>query len=213
LKDSEIAVAHEIQNASGNQQEYLFKSKLFPLIERESELRGQAIDFKDSNVSETGVPPVKCNSSGAAVASTHNAAPLSSMLGKSINNAQIKVWLSELGACTKAVINRFDDSYYYSFKSEGISLCFSNPDNRLTAIILYSEGADHFRQYKGDLPFGLSFQLTRREVESILGQPEEFGGNGVIEYWTRYSSKGIGVTYKGKGTSDLDLHVHEISIY
>jgi formylglycine-generating enzyme required for sulfatase activity len=52
LKESEITVAHEIQNASADQQEYLFKSKLLPLLKREDELRGQAVEFMQRNVTE-----------------------------------------------------------------------------------------------------------------------------------------------------------------
>jgi S1-C subfamily serine protease len=157
-------------------------------------------------------PPIECKPGSAAVATTHNFAALSSMLGKSMNNPQVKTWLSELGVCTEALIDRFNDSYYYNFKSEGISLRFDNRDDELTTIFLYSEGADRFRQYQGDLPFGLSFQLTRKEVESILGPPEESGGDGVIDFWTSYRSKRIGVTYDGKRTDDLNLRIRNISI-
>lgn len=154
----------------------------------------------------------ECKPGGAAVSTTHNFAALSSMLGKSVNNAQVKAWLSELGACTEGLVDRFSDSYYYNFKSEGISLRFDNRDDELTTIFLYSEGADRFRQYQGDLPFGLSFQLTRKEIESILGPPDESGGNGVIDYWTSYRSKHIGITYDGKRTDDLSLRIRDISV-
>jgi len=157
-------------------------------------------------------PQIECKPGSAAVSTTHNFAALSSMLGKSINNAQVKVWLSELGACTEALVDRFGDSYYYNFKSEGISLRFDNQDDELTTVFLYSEGADRFRQYQGDLPFGLSFQLTRKEIESILGAPDESGGDGVIDYWTTYRSKHIGITYDGKRTDDLNLRIHNITI-
>ena len=159
-----------------------------------------------------GLPQIECNPGSGAVATTHNFAALSSMLGKSINNAQVKTWLSELGACTEAIIDRFSDSYYYNFKSEGISLRFNNRDDELTTVFLYSEGADRFRKYQGVLPFGLSFQLTRKEVESILGPPEESGGDGIIDFWTSYRSKRIGITYDGKRTDDLNLRIRNISI-
>jgi hypothetical protein len=169
--------------------------------------------YQETHLEEAKVlPQIECKPGSAAVATTHNFAALSSMLGKSINNQQVKTWLSELGACTEALIDRFNDSYYYNFKSEGISLRFDNRDDELTTIFLYSEGADRFRQYQGDLPFGLSFQLTRKEVESILGPPEESGGDGVIDFWTSYRSKRIGITYDGKRTDDLNLRIRNITV-
>jgi len=138
------------------------------------------------------------------------------MLGKSINHEQVKTWLSELSACTEALIDRFDDSYYYNFKSEGISLRFDNRDDELTTIFLYSEGTDRFRQYQGDLPSGLSFQLTRKEVESILGPPGKSGGGGGSygwdNYWAEYRSKRIRITYDGNRADDLNLRIRDISI-
>jgi hypothetical protein len=162
------------------------------------------------------LPQIECKPGSAAV--TGNFAVLRSMLGKSINDALIKSWLSALGAGTEAVVERYEDFFnrkvivYYNFKSEGISLCFDNRSNELVAIILYSEGAGGFRQYQRDLPFGLSFQLTRRQVECILGLPEVSGGDSVIKFWAAYPSKGIHITYDGKSPYDSNLRIRDIEI-
>jgi len=173
--------------------------------------------YEASRLPETEVArQLECKPGSAALSTTHNFAALSSMLGKSINHEQVKTWLSELSACTEALIDRFDDSYYYNFKSEGISLRFDNRDDELTTIFLYSEGTDRFRQYQGDLPSGLSFQLTRKEVESILGPPGKSGGGGGSygwdNYWAEYRSKRIRITYDGNRADDLNLRIRDISI-
>ena len=159
---------------------------------------------------------VECKPDSVALYTAHNFAALSSMVGKSINNVQVKTWLSELSACTEALIDRFNDSYYYNFKSEGISLRFDGRDDELTTIFLYSEGADRFHQYKGDLPSGLSWQVTRKEVESILGPPDKFGGGGGVydwdNYWTEYRSKRIRIEYDGNRANDLSLRIRYITV-
>jgi hypothetical protein len=133
--------------------------------------------------------------------------PLSSMLGKGIDSAEIKTSLSSLGT---PQINKSSAGDYYSFQAEGVSLKFDT-QNKLDAIFYYSEGADGFQQYKGDLPLGLTFQLTRKEIESILGPPDNSGG-GATNIWTYYSSKGIGITYNTTQSDDLEARIHYISI-
>ena len=145
----------------------------------------------------------------AAAAFPMAAAASFPMLGKDINTAEMKTWLSKLGT---PKVDRYDDCYYYNFKSEGISLMFSSKD-MLRTIFFYSEGADHFRQYQGDLPFGLSFQLTRKDIESILGLPDTSGGRGVNNYWAVYSSKGIEIQYNTKKTDDLSARIDVVGFY
>jgi len=131
----------------------------------------------------------------------------SSKLGKNINSVEMNVWMSSLGT---PKIDRFSDSYYYNYKPAGISLEFNTQD-QLETIFFYSEGADGFSQYQGDLPYGLSFQQTRTQIENILGAPDDSGG-GAIDIWTSYHSKGIGITYRTKLPDDLYARMHHISI-
>lgn len=133
----------------------------------------------------------------------------SSMVGKNIKGDEIQKWLSKVGDSPK--IEKFDDSFYYSFKQKGISLRFDTTE-KLTTVFLYSEGADGFRQYQGELPFKLSFLLSRNEIESIMGKPDKSGGKGVINYWVSYPSKGIGITYNSKQTDDLSARIYNMNI-
>jgi len=129
-------------------------------------------------------------------------------LGADINSAKMKTWMSSLGT---PEIDRYSTGNYYNFKSDGVSLLFDDA-HKLSAIFLYSEYADGFRQYKSYLPYGLSFQNTRREIERVLGPPEKSGGEGVINYWASYSSKGIQITYDTLRTDDLYARIYHISI-
>ena len=143
----------------------------------------------------------------AAAAFPTAAAGAFPMLGKDINTAEMRTWLSTLGA---PKIDRFDDSYYYSYKSAGISLRFSTK-GMLTTLFFYAEGADGYRQYQGNLPFGLSFQLTRKEIEGTLGLPDKSRG-GDAYYWADYSSRGILINYNPKMTNDLNARMSSLVI-
>jgi hypothetical protein len=142
----------------------------------------------------------------------HKSGPyvLSSKLGKSISSEEIQRWLSELGDLPE--IRKFDDAYYYSYKSKGISLNFDTKDT-LINIFLYAEGVDGFQQYQGVLPFKLSFTKNRKEIEASIGKPEITGGAGVINYWGDYTSKGFGITYNSKRLDNLKTEINTISIF
>lgn len=131
---------------------------------------------------------------------------LLSLLGKNIRGDDIQEWLSNNNATPE--IDKYDSfgCYFYSFKARGISLRFDTED-LLEGIFFYSEGADGFRQYQGRLPFGLSFMLTRKEIESILGKPDAGGSD-----WVLYKSKGIGIKYKTKRLDDLNARIYMMNI-
>jgi hypothetical protein len=134
-----------------------------------------------------------------------------SMLGKNINSAEMKTWLSSLGK-PEILRSRLTESYYYNFKSKGISLFFNNANDTLRGIIFYSEGADDYRQFQGDLPFGLSFQNTRSEIESILGPPDKTDDGAGTNIWTSYNSKGIRIKYNTVRTDDMNARMYFIII-
>jgi len=130
-----------------------------------------------------------------------------SLTGENIRGEKFQKWLNTIN--TPAEISRHSDSYYYSFKSKGISLRF-NSDDILTTVFLYSEGADGFRQFQGKLPFGLTFLDKRKDIEKLLGYPEKMGGNGVIKFWVGYPSKALGITYNTKNVNNLNAKIYTI---
>jgi len=130
-------------------------------------------------------------------------------LGVDVNSPGMRAWLSILDT---PEISKFPSTYFYSFKPEGILLGFTKQD-KLEVIFLYSEGEQDYRQYQGELPYGLSFRNSRREVESILGSPDDSGAGNEYNYaWTEYSSKGIRIHYNTKRSDDLDARVQTVRI-
>ncbi len=106
-------------------------------------------------------------------------------------------------------------SLYLSSNTEGYSLLFITENTFFCnkshlpmiegewyfhTIFLYSQGAgDGYDQYKGELPHGLSFDLTRSEIHAILGEDIVFSrsdkkGIVVAEGWD-YDYFSIYITY------------------
>jgi hypothetical protein len=104
---------------------------------------------------------------------------LISLLGKSVNNADIKNFMLKLNE--KPEINNFemiDGTIYYSFKKSGISFLFKK--DKLDTIFLYSEGHEGFKQYKGTIPAGVNFSDNRATANKKLGLPSQSGGGGKV---------------------------------
>ena len=71
---------------------------------------------------------------------------------------------------------------YLSARDAGISFALSKK-LKVEQIFLYADQVEKFKQYAGDLPGGLSFDMSRAEVRKVLGEPsssEEAGGVGIM---------------------------------
>jgi uncharacterized protein (TIGR02996 family) len=107
-------------------------------------------------------------------------------------------------------VDRREDCFWVSWKSEGLSLGFGLQSFDL--VLLYAEGADEFRQFRGDLPCGLSFPDVRQDVESKLGKAEYYGGDGLIPLFADYSRLGMMVWYWSENVSLMNNKIHHIVI-
>jgi hypothetical protein len=91
------------------------------------------------------------------------------LLDKSVEDKEVQEMLKSLGSLTIRQRNKIS---LYKFFDDGIQLVV-NHQGLIQAIVLYSEGAYNFRQYRGELPQGLSFTDTRAMVINKLGKPDE----------------------------------------
>lgn len=129
------------------------------------------------------------------------------LIGLSVKSAEAQEFIKSAGRYEES---RYDDSYYYVFKKKGIELLMTLGDT-VDAVFVYARGADGYRKYKGELPYGLRLDLRRAEVEQLLGVPDYTGGNSVIPYYSGWDEKGIGVTYQSLDTLDMQNRIHHIS--
>lgn len=66
-------------------------------------------------------------------------------------------------------------------------------DYSVKTIHFYSGRSKSAAQFRGDLPFNISFSLSQEETRTIFGNPQALGGgepsifSGIVPYWDRYS--------------------------
>lgn len=98
--------------------------------------------------------------------------------------AQAKsLWLAVVGRpiesrAVRALLDRYsmvpDDSHvlsiYWEAPHAGIEVLES--DGVVDAVFLHAEGRDDFAEYRGPLPGGVHFGMSRTEARACLGEPE-----------------------------------------
>src|SRR5690606_33147833 len=100
----------------------------------------------------------------------------------------VQKWIATLhgGVNRGAVVDRS----YLTFKHAGVLLDMDE-DSVLRSISLHSGFFEDFSAYKGELPNGLDFGLSRVEVRKRLGEPSRTGearrsNLGPVPCWDRF---------------------------
>jgi len=113
------------------------------------------------------------------------------LLGKPLTHPDVQKLIAEWG---QFEIKQIKNTTYHNFKNAGISLCIlqENGITKVDSIYVYNSGVDGFAQYKGNLPFDLSFDMTNADVVNKLGEPEGKPPKGnVISMFVDYKKTGI----------------------
>lgn len=116
---------------------------------------------------------------------------LSMLCDKPINSPNIKKFIKQLG--NDYTVSQRSDSFYYSWKTKGISLRFNkqtNP-NVLTTIFIYNQGADGFSKYPYEWPEKILPTDLREDVEKKIGVID-----GIRDDYNTYPEFGIGLSYE-----------------
>ena len=104
-------------------------------------------------------------------------------------------------------VERVDDRRYVSLPEVGVSLVLSAQD-RVETVHLYGVEMDGFSRYRGALPNGLAWAMSRDEVQQAWGSPSERGeaqnipGLGQYPAWDAFQRNGVRIhlQYKLEGT-------------
>jgi hypothetical protein len=137
------------------------------------------------------------------------------LLQKHITDKEMREFLSHFR--NEPEVSKYSGGkYYYGFKKDGISLSF-NKDDILQAIFLYNQGTEGFTQYAGLLPYGLTFNMTKSEVEKILGTPGQGISSpplfdGEKSYHAYYYTKHLGIYYaiNANSSEEKDMKIKYI---
>jgi hypothetical protein len=81
---------------------------------------------------------------------TPSLSTLKALLGKGPESKELTDFRKELKGAPE--VSKFEDCFYHEWKRYGISFRFVK--GTVSAIFLYAEGADQYKQYQGELPEG-----------------------------------------------------------
>jgi len=82
--------------------------------------------------------------------------------------------------------------YYFSY-ADGISLSFAN--NTFSSVFLYGKYDKKFQNYKGTLPYSLTFDMNNSDIVSFLGEPNSKSGGRTVPISISYERLGIEFTF------------------
>jgi hypothetical protein len=131
-------------------------------------------------------------------ASSNTDLTATSLIGDNLCSNRMQTWLSKMGSTQQT--DKQSEPHFISlggiysldFPSRGIALNFSAANILLVETIYSEHVGPLINRYEGKLPYGLTFDLKREEVERILGQPDSSGCMKTVGCWGTYSAKGIG---------------------
>lgn len=123
---------------------------------------------------------------------------LTKLLGKVIDSPEVREFQQSLDP--KAKVKREDGEKMWWSKAAGIEIHSEETEDRITAVYLYAEGTDGYRQFKGVLPERLSFDLSRQQVRDLMKVKPGFSDDGKEPYdtWDRDDYRVV-VSYDAKG--------------
>lgn len=134
------------------------------------------------------------------------------VLGKPLKDREVADFLAS-NNCSPADL-------FQLCKDAGIAF-WTDSDQVVKVVYLYSGNANGFSRYRGDLPFGLSFYDPMWRVEEKLrdlnsndelqqaGLPEEAGSPDHFHYWAMYKRLGMTVIYNFPAP-DEDAYIYAI---
>ncbi|GBQ49893.1 hypothetical protein ACM0P6_11940 [Komagataeibacter sucrofermentans] len=74
-------------------------------------------------------------------------------------------------------IEEFDDRIDYEFCNDGFCLCKESGKSIIDNIFFHSKNyGDGYQAYRGELPLGLRFDMSRAEVHQLCGKPDSSRG-------------------------------------
>lgn len=140
--------------------------------------------------------------------------PYEALLGKSLNDKEVADFMIS-NNCSSA-------DWIQICKDIGMAL-WTDSDQIVKTIYLYSGNADGFKRYRGELPFGLTFydpmwrveeKLMDRDTDDPLqqlGLPEEGRSPDHMHYWAIYKRFGMTVVYNSP-VADEDAYIYAVLV-
>jgi hypothetical protein len=140
--------------------------------------------------------------------------PYEALLGKSLNDKGVADFIISNNCAST--------DWFQICKDIGMAL-WTDSDQIVKTIYLYSGNADGFKRYRGELPFGLTFYDPMWRVEEKLmdqdtddplqqaGLPDEGSSPDHMHYWAVYKRFGMTVVYNSPA-ADEDAYIYAVLV-
>ena len=66
-----------------------------------------------------------------------------------------------------------DEEFFHFNKQKGVTFTFDTESSRLKQLDFFSDGYQGYRQFAGELPKKLRFDMGKEEVNKMLGEPSQ----------------------------------------
>lgn len=114
------------------------------------------------------------------------------LLGQKRNCSDLNDFINAADQVPKSTDENIDDTTleHIEFFSKGV--CVHIENNLINTVFLYSKDNDEgYEGFQDKLPFNINFELSVKEVISLLGESHEMGGNnhgplGYTPTWLKY---------------------------
>ena len=103
------------------------------------------------------------------------------LLGKEIEGDAVTAFLTSLAATPE--IDEDDSRIFLDDPRHGLVVRAEPSTRRVTAVYLYFAGYEGYEEYAGSLPFGMRPDMTRSQVEAVMGPGRDPNGKGRKLIW------------------------------
>lgn len=126
------------------------------------------------------------------------------LLGKELESDPVTGFLTSLGATPET--DEDDSRIFLDDPDHGFLVRAEPTTRKVTAVYVYFTGYEGYQDYAGGIPFGLRPDMTRAEVEAILGPGRDPDGKGSELIWD-------GEEYNTSVEFRKDGRMRQIAIY
>lgn len=133
--------------------------------------------------------------------------------GKSVESEAVRAFIAsrEDLECVMTIACPGGTRSTYVFRDLGVELACDG--KQIVSIVRYhGEGCPGFAAFAGDLPCGLSFSMTRRDVEAIIGRGKVLSPAGADRLWIEYPSRRLVVVYDTADRRDRAARMREVHL-
>ena len=121
--------------------------------------------------------------------------PLSNLIGKRVFSEETYDFMHSLG---KYETESFHDIRHLMYFSAGVEIVYDSKDGTIASIFLMGHNQMWYKPYTNELPAGLTWEMTKSEVETLIGKGKEHHVY-ANDYVYRYPEHSISIQYASEG--------------